>query len=160
MAVSVCSLCRLNLLVPTPAWRLRLVLLPHPTSFWQGFSEREVLAGVAHRIYGIYPCWCPWRGCRCSSHSSSSWHDWLGKERDPDSWQETVGAGGEEGPGTKLDNSRLDLYVLEEKTQSSRQSEHPFVVFSFLFVHSASQHSPNPCCCCVPLKHLCCWFFL
>lgn len=55
--------------------------------------------------------------------------------REPDSWQETVGADGEEGPGVKLDDSRTDLYVLEERTQSSRQSEHPFTVFSFLFVH-------------------------
>lgn len=159
MAVSVCSLCRLNLLVPTPAWRLRLVLPPIPLlSDKDSLKERAGL--VSPTVFMVFtPAGVPGEGAGVAATAvAPGMTGWA--RRDPDSWQETVGAGGEEGPGTKLDNSRVDLYVLEEKTQSSGQSEHPLVVFSFLFVHSASQHSPNPCCWCVPLKHLCCWFFL
>lgn len=44
MAVSVCSLCRLNLLVPTPAWRLRLV--PPPPHFFLMRDPLKERAGL------------------------------------------------------------------------------------------------------------------
>lgn len=72
MAVSVCSLCRLNLLVPTPAWRLRLVP-PHPLLSDRRFSEREGWAGVAHHIYGV-----PGEGAGVAAAPEIAW---LGKER-------------------------------------------------------------------------------
>lgn len=68
--------------------------------------------------------------------------------READCRLETADAGGEEGLGVELDSSRIDLYVLEESSQSSRQSEHPFMMFSFLFVYSASLPFSNSCCWC------------
>lgn len=156
MAVSVCSLCRLNLLVPTPAWRLRLVLPPIPL-----LSEREGWAGVAHHIYGICPCWCSWRGCRCSSHSSSSWHDWLGKERTRFLtgnsrcrwWGRTWREAG------RQQNWLVCVGREDTVFQAEWASFHSVLIsFCTLFVHS--QHFPNPCCWFVTFKHLCCWFFL
>lgn len=144
MAVSVCSLCRLNLLVPTPAWRLRLV--PSPPHF---FLTRDALKERAGLLLPTILVVFAAGGVPAQGAGVAVAPDRTGWARtEAASWQEAAGAEDEEGPGVKLHSSRIDLDVLEERTQSSGQSEHPFMVFSFLFVYSASQPFSSSCCWC------------
>lgn len=96
MAVSVCSLCRLNLLVPTPAWRLRLVLPPLHFFLTRDYlKERADL--LLPTIFMIFNCvGGPGEGATVTAVAvAPNMTDWA--RREPDSLQETVGADGEEG---------------------------------------------------------------